>query len=201
VIYLSTPSTPRVREAMAAGLVGCMTTPGQGNHVPAGSWWACDNGAFGDAYVGDDAWLDWLGSRAWDKDRCLFATAPDVVGDALATLERSTPFLPVIRSLGYPAAFVAQDGAEDTGVPWDELDCLFIGGTTEWKLSSAAASLVNQARAHGKWAHMGRVNSWKRWQVADAWGCDSCDGTYIAFAPDRWLPDVLSWAAQTSLFP
>jgi hypothetical protein len=199
-MYLSTPSTPRVREAMVAGLVGCMTTPGQGNLVPPGAWWAADNGAFGDAYVGDDAWLDWLARRPYDRGRCLFATAPDVVGDALATLERSAPFLPAIRGLGYPAAFVAQDGAEDTGVPWDELDCLFIGGTTEWKLSSAAESLVNQARSYGKWAHLGRVNSWKRWQVADAWGCDSCDGTYLAFAPDRWLPDVLSWGAQTSLF-
>jgi hypothetical protein len=199
-MYLSTPSTPRVREAMAAGLVGCMTTPGQGNLVPAGAWWAADNGAFGDAYVGDNAWLDWLARRPYDRDRCLFATAPDVVGDALATLERSTPFLPLIRELGFPAGFVAQDGAEETGVPWDELDVLFIGGTTEWKLSGAAQSLVNQARSHGKWAHMGRVNSWKRWQVADAWGCDSCDGTYIAFAPDRWLPDVLGWAAQPSLW-
>lgn len=199
-MYVGTPSSPAIREAMSARRLACMTTPGQGNVVPAGALWAADNGVFGAAYVGDDAWLEWLASRPYDRDLCLFATAPDVVGDAWATLSRSLPFLPLIRDLGYPAAFVAQDGAEDTGVPWDDLDCLFIGGSTAWKLSEHAATIANAARSHGKWVHMGRVNSWKRWQVAEAFGCDSADGTYLAFAPDRWLPDVLSWSAQDALF-
>lgn len=176
-----------------------MTTPAQGNRIPDGALWAADNGAFGDGYPGDDEWLAWLRSRPWPRDLCLFATAPDVVGDAWSTLARSEPFLPLIRAAGYPAGFVAQDGAENTGIPWDDLDCLFLGGSTGWKLSEHAAALANAARSHGKWVHMGRVNSWRRWQIAEAFGCDSCDGTYLAYAPDKWLPDVLGWAAQPSL--
>jgi hypothetical protein len=31
---------------------------------------------------------------------------------------------------------------------------------------------------------MGRVNSLKRLRYASAIGCDTADGTYVAFAPD-----------------
>jgi hypothetical protein len=31
---------------------------------------------------------------------------------------------------------------------------------------------------------MGRVNSVRRLQIASEWGCDSVDGTMLAFAPD-----------------
>jgi hypothetical protein len=194
VIYLANPSTERVRATMRAGLLGCMTTPVQGNVVPEGAFWGADNGAFGNGYPGDEGWLDWLASRPWPKERCLFATAPDVVGDAWATLSRSLPFLPMIRGMGYPAGFVSQDGIEDTGVPWDEFDTLFIGGTDEHKLGPVAAELVNVARSHGKWVHMGRVNSRKRWQYAESLGCDSVDGTFLAFGPDVNLDELLSWS-------
>jgi hypothetical protein len=200
VIYLGTPSSPAVRAAMTAGRIGCMTTPAQGNAIPDGARWAADNGVFGAGYPGDAAWLSWLRSRTADPALCLFAAAPDVVGDAAATLTRSAPFLPVIRAAGLPAALVAQDGLQDLPVPWDEFDALFVGGSTAWKLSAAAADLAEQARARGLWVHMGRVNSWRRWQVAEAFGCDSCDGTYLAYGPDLLLPDVLGWTAQAALW-
>lgn len=185
---------------MTAGRLACMTTPAQGNRVPDGAWWAADNGVYGTGYPGDEAWLEWLTTRPYDRGRCLFATAPDVVGDAAATLARSRRWLPVLRSLGYRAGFVAQDGAQDAGVPWDDVDALFLGGSTGWKLSGHAERLARAARDRGKWVHMGRVNSWRRWQVAEAWGCDSCDGTYLAFGPDQLLPAVLGWAAQGALW-
>lgn len=198
-MYVGNPSTAAVRAAMSAGQIACMTTPAQRQPVPPGSWWAADNGVFGKGYPGDDAWLSWLRAHPGDPALCLFAVAPDVVGDAAATLERSAPFLPLIREVGLPAAFVAQDGLEQLPVPWDAFDVLFIGGSTEWKLSPAAADLAAQATARGKRVHMGRVNSWRRWQVADAFGCDSCDGTYLAFGPDLNLPHVLGWSAQPAL--
>jgi hypothetical protein len=40
---------------------------------------------------------------------------------------------------------------------------------------------------------MGHVNSLKRLRYAEAIGCDSADGTTIARAPDRRLPEVLRW--------
>jgi hypothetical protein len=47
---------------------------------------------------------------------------------------------------------------------------------------------------------MGRVNSWRRWQVADTFGCDSVDGTYLVYGPDQLLPHVLGWSAQDALW-
>lgn len=201
MLYLANASSPRVREAMLAGLIGMMCTPAE-RRSPAGvPVWAADNGCFGKGYPGDAAWVAWLRKHAAHASRCLFATAPDVVGDAVATLARSEPWLPVIRQLGYPAALVAQDGLESLDVPWDAFDVLFVGGSTEWKLGDAARALCLEARARGKRVHVGRVNGWRRWQIADVMaGPDgSCDGTKLAFGPDANLPYVLSWGAQPSL--
>jgi hypothetical protein len=133
-------------------------------------WWAADNGCFGSGYPGDAGWLRWLERLAEHAGRCLFATAPDVVGHAAATLARSAPHLPTIRGLGYPAALVAQDGLEELGVPWATFDVLFIGGSTAWKLGPGAAGLVGEARQRGKPVHMGRVNTRQRWRYADYLG-------------------------------
>jgi hypothetical protein len=179
---------------MVAGDLGFIDTPAQRNIRPAGVTWCADNGCFGSGYPGDAKWLAWLEKHAGDAGTCLFATAPDVVGDAAATLARSAPFLPAIRALGYPAALVAQDGLEDLDVPWDDFDVLFIGGTTAWKLGPAALGLIQQAKRRGKWVHMGRVNSEKRYRIAHAAGCDSVDGTFLTFGPDVLLPELLSWA-------
>jgi len=184
--------------------LGFIDTPAQGNKRPSGVVWCADNGCFGKGYPGDEKWLGWLEKNAKDAATCLFATAPDVVGDAAATLERSAPFLPKIRALGYPAALVAQDGLEDLEVPWDEFDVLFIGGSTEWKLGAAARKLIRQAKARGKWVHMGRVNSERRYRYAHETGCDSVDGTYLTYGPLVNLPKLLAWSRvenQLSLFP
>jgi hypothetical protein len=101
--------------------------------------------------------------------------------------------LPRIRALGYPAALCAQDGLEDLTLPWEDFDVLFIAGSTAWKLSKAARDITYEAKLRGKWIHMGRVNSFRRLQYAAAIGCDSCDGTYLAFGPDRNLPMLLDW--------
>lgn len=198
--YLANASSARVRDAMTTGTLAQICTPNEGRTPLPGVTWAADNGCFSVNYVGDDAWLSWLRKHAPHADRCLFATAPDVVGDAEATLVRSAPHLPAIRALGYSAALVAQDGLEDLAVPWGTFDALFIGGSTEWKLSPPAAQLVGEAKARGKHVHMGRVNSHRRWSYAEHIGCDSVDGTYIAFGPDVNLPNVLSWASQQALF-
>ena len=198
VLYFANPSTPLVREAMTRGRLGLIDTPAQGNKYVPGAAWCADNGCFGKGYPGDDAWLAWLTRRSVDAATCLFAVAPDVVGDAAATLARSAPWLPVIRGLGYPAAFVAQDGLEEIAVPWDTFDVLFIGGTTDWKLGPHARRIAAEAKTHGKWVHMGRVNSWTRLRYAEGIGCDSADGTYIAFGPDQNLPKALSWIREVN---
>jgi hypothetical protein len=202
ILYLANPCGPDVVTAMQSGVIGYVDTPAQGNKRPEGVVWAADNGCFSDTFD-ERKWSRFLRDNAHDADTCLFAVAPDVVGDAAATLERSRPHLPWIRSLGYPAAFVAQDGQESLPVPWEEFDVLFIGGTTAWKLGPHARALVAEARARGKWVHMGRVNSQRRYEYARAIGCDSADGTFLTFGPHENLPKLLAWTrmnGQDGLF-
>ena len=199
MIYFANPSNGRVGEAMMAGLLGAITTPAQGNKIGRYPVWCADNGCgpgvrgIGMGYPGDDAFLVWLESLLPFSDRCKFAVAPDVVGDAAATLDRSRPFLPLIRAMGYPAAFVAQNGQDRLPVPWDEFDVLFNGGDDGWKLGEPMRRLASEAKARGKWLHMGRVNSLKRMRRARADGYDSCDGRCISFGPDIRLPEALGW--------
>ena len=103
-----------------------------------------------------------------------WVTVPDVVGDAIKT---NALFEKWHDKIYLPRAFVAQDGAEDLQLPWDHFRCLFIGGTTDWKLSYAAESVMNECKKRGKELHMGRVNSQKRMRYAFQLGCDSIDGT------------------------
>lgn len=186
---------------MTAGLIDCIVTPAQGNKIPDGAWVCADNGCFGKGYPGDEKWWSWV--QTLPTGRVRFVVAPDVVGDAAGTLERSRPWLPLIREAGFPAAFVAQNGLENIGVPWDEFDVLFLGGDTEWKLGPHAQALTTEAKRRGKWVHMGRVNSLARMRRAWFSGCDSADGTFIAFGPDVNLPKVLGWVrslAQPTLW-
>jgi hypothetical protein len=186
---------------MSAGLIGSMTTPAQGNRIPANAWYAADNGKFGNRYVGDEAWFSWLVKtvRNYGRQRCLFAVAPDVPFDAAATLECSRYWLAMIRALGIPAAFCAQDGAEAPGMmPWDEFDTLFVAGSTRFKCGEHAKDLAAEAITRGKTVHMGRVNSHKRLLIAEEFGAASCDGTFLRYGPDKNLPKVLDWLGQHS---
>lgn len=212
---------------MTTGTIGMIATPAEGRSPEDARWWAADNGCFGKGYPGDTEWLAWLSSHAAHADRCLFATAPDVVGDAAATLARSASWLPRIRAAGYPAALVAQNGLTVEDTPWDTFDVLFLGGSAEclpcgyvkpitdrqrtvcptcgrllreWKLAPAAAQLALAAKYRGKWVHMGRVNTYRRWRYAEYIGCDSVDGTTLAIGPDKNLAVVHGWADQLGLF-
>lgn len=198
MLYFANPCNPRVVQAMASGLLGMIDQPNQ-NKVTgveaahaAGAVWCADNGAFSDRFD-EGRWWRFLQDNAHRASTCLFAVAPDVVGDAAATLARSAPWLQRIRDLGYPSAFVAQDGLEALPVPWDDFDVLFIGGSTEWKLGRHARTIAAEAKLRGKWVHMGRVNSGARWRYANHIGCDSADGTYLTFGPDANLPRLLHW--------
>lgn len=176
--------------------MGVMLQPGMGNDTRLLQFWphALDNGRFAtpDKWDAGD-WLEWLASlRRW-RSNCLFAVAPDVVGDAHATLALSLPYLPTIRQLGYRAAFVTQDGCTPALVPWDGIDAVFVGGTDAWKLSEASYMLVREAKRRGLHAHQGRVNSLRRLTACRVSLFDSADGTYVRFGPDRNLPRVFDW--------
>lgn len=200
---MSTPSSPEIQAAMSAGEFGCMTTPAQGNVLPEGCHWAADNGKFGQGWPGPEAWYLWLKDtvKRYGPERCLFALAPDVPFDAYSTLTESRPWLSYIQELGIRAAFAAQNGSENGLIPWDEIDALFLAGDTEWKTGEIACSLSAEAKSRGKWVHMGRVNSLKRLLRANSFGCDSADGTYLAFGPDINLARARSWLPQVHRQP
>lgn len=193
VIYYANPSTEQIRDCMAAGQLGCIITPEQGNTTFPDEWDViADNGCFSGRWT-ERKWMTWL----LDVPRTVrFVVAPDVFHlDGTPchdeTLQRWRRFGPLLERHGFTPAFVCQVGAEPTNVP--DAPVLFLGGTTEWKLGPHAWAITAAAKAEGRWVHMGRVNSQKRLDTARAMGCDSVDGTYLTFGPDTNLPKLLGW--------
>jgi hypothetical protein len=188
--------------------IGLMIQPGNNYHGRVQHYpvWAADNGAFSSRRSFDAAKFRAMlaqGNLDFWRDTCLFVAAPDVVGDARATLRRFPEWAREIRDLGFPVALVAQDNLECVleDVPWDLVDVLFVGGSTEWKINIGAEICVDYARALGKRTHMGRVNSCKRLTLANSWGVDSADGTFLAFGPRKNLPRLLRWFTKCQKSP
>jgi hypothetical protein len=139
--------------------------------------WAADN----DAFSRFDARLYRRMLELFMQRRgCLFVSAPDVVGDASATLRRFEQWQPELEQTGLPIALVAQDGLHLHDVPWQQIAALFIGGTSYWKMGEQARALAAEAKQRDKWLHMGRVNGERRLMYAKALGCNSVDGTSMA---------------------
>lgn len=167
--------------------LGRLLRPGNGNG-PDELPWAADNGAFSGF---DEAGFLRMLERLSGKPGCLWVTAPDVVADARKTSELFSEWGPRIRSVGFPVAYVVQDGQE-ADPNWEDFDCLFVGGTTRWKLGRRALELVKSARRRNKLVHMGRVNSVRRLRYAYDIGCNSVDGTKWSKYPDTWIPWLLN---------
>ncbi|WP_254190763.1 hypothetical protein [Nocardia noduli] len=200
-LYCLPPSTEDTRSFIRAGALAMIASPGQGNSIEDAYHRICfDNGVYTGRYPGDERYLAWLGKHRRHAERCLFAVAPDVVGNHFATRTRSRDMLRRIRDLGLPVAYAAQNFMDlDAWDLWDEIDCLFIAGDDEWKLGPAAANLAAVASSLGKWVHMGRVNSFSRFHYARLIGCDSVDGTHLTYAPDVSLAEILSWIRKSDL--
>lgn len=137
---------------------------------------AIDNGCFSSF---DRASFESLLER--EKERrhlCRFVTCPDVVGSARRTLEVFRVWEG--RLAGWKRALVAQDGLEDLEIPWHQMDAVFIGGSTAWKMSQSAVAVIKAAKLLDKWVHVGRVNTPGRFEYFEAQGADSIDGSGLA---------------------
>jgi hypothetical protein len=181
--------------------LGVLLTPDSGNTVEyagnLGLPFACDNGCF----VGFKEEKFYRLCRKVDNHpKLLWITCPDKVADAEETLHLFRSHAAEVSLYG-PVAFVAQDGQEDlelpedyplghSGHPWR---CLFIGGTTKFKLSQAAGDLAEEAKNRGKLVHMGRVNSMRRLQTALDMGCDTVDGTATSMFGDTYVNKFCKW--------
>jgi hypothetical protein len=146
-------------------------------------WVAIDNGRFTEAgrRLFRPAEYDRLIRDGLEMagDYLLFATAPDEPFDWAETLRLSRPWLRRIRRMGCPAALCAQEGMTMGSIPWDEFDCLFVGGRDAFKEGPLVRDACREARRRGKWIHIGRVNGLRRLRIAQDFGAGSVDGTYL----------------------
>ncbi|MGW4127992.1 hypothetical protein [Amycolatopsis japonica] len=216
--WFGNPCTEYVQSRMAwryenrGGDFGCITTPKQGNALPPNVDLIGDNGRYGNGWKTFGYWVGWLEGMADIAHRFRFISAPDVFdstagrGDAKETLALGLVWLPVIRSFGFPAAFVSQENSHLPGmIPWDELDALFIGGGDTWKWGPEVIDLCREAKARGKWVHFGRVNGLGHCKAVMDRGGDSADGTKLVPGPDQNVGLVEWWLntlnQQGELFP
>lgn len=193
MIYYANPCMEAVRDEMAAGRLGCITTPSQGNVTFPSEWDViADNGCFSGSWT-FATWHRWL----LDLPRSVrFAVCPDVFDPGGRpthdeTVELWVEYAPMMERHGFVPAFVCQVGATVHNLPASPV--VFLGGTTEWKLGPDAWAIARASCDAGVWCHMGRVNSRKRLDTARVMGCDSVDGTYLTFGPDVNLPRLLGW--------
>ncbi len=197
-------STATVRSLAAdwPGHLGHLVTPKNRNSMASllatGLSWAADNGA----YSGFDAegFRRFL-AKIQGQPRCLFAVCPDVVADAVGTLNRFDEWSGEVAATGLPVAFAGQDGIERFPIPWDRFAAWFIGGSTRWKLSQASADLAVEAKVRGKWVHMGRVNTLRRLTAAYQMGCDSIDGSSMSMYGDKYIHRFCSWMRGLEIQP
>lgn len=178
---------------------GILTSPQKWqveNGIKEGRWWGMDNAAFKDGFK-SDRFFAHLAKLEPYKDRSLFVTVPDRVGDAETTLALWTEWSSQIT--GWPLAFVAQDGQANLPFP-EGCDWVFIGGTDEFKLGADGLYCIERALADGKRVHVGRVNSQKRYWYFEQMGVHSCDGTGPTRAPDNYQRLLNEAMAIPSLF-
>lgn len=154
------------------------------NRMKSGIPWCLDNGIFSDKFD-ETVWLKRLEGLLPYKDTCIFVVIPDVVGNSLATINQFDYYRKMVKD--FPVALVSQDGIMQQAekIPWDDFDCLFVGGTDDHKLGKEGGWIINEAKAHRKWIHVGRVNSARR--ILRFWQADSWDGTCLNFGPERHI--------------
>lgn len=169
------------------------------------TWVAIDNGRFTEAgrRLFRPVEYDRLIGEGLERagDHLLFATAPDEPFDWTETLRLSRSWLRRIRRMGCPAALCAQEGMTPGSIPWEEFDCLFIGGRDAFKEGPLVRDACREARRRGKWIHMGRVNGLRRLRIALKFGVDSVDGTYLLHESNKGRAekaphDVVGWLRQ-----
>lgn len=103
-----------------------------------------------------------------------------------------------------PVAWVMQDGFDR--MRWNriasnyrDLAAVFVGGSTEWKLSDGAARCTLEAHAAGLLVHWGRVNTMRRiaylcrgMRDGRLW-CDTFDGTGFSAFGDKRIHKAIAW--------
>lgn len=183
--------------------LGHLYTPQMGNDMGSmlrtGLPWSCDNAAYSNWdhekfwKMAIDAW-GWMTQSPPD-----WVAAPDCVGNHAETLRLFQGWIDMwneeIGYVPFPLAFVLQNGATISSIPWDYIVAVFVGGDDEFKLKDCRP-LLEEATARGKLKHIGRVNSLKRLRYAMEVGADTVDGTSFSMFPDAKIPRALRFIEQ-----
>jgi len=162
-----------------------LRTPLTGYAKRPGVTWVMDNGAFSDF---NEARFMRMAMDALNCDDCLWFAMPDVVGNHSDTIHMfyeykeklSRHWIGVQENFySKKMAFVLQDGCNKNSVPWSEITAVFLGGTTQFKMSRDAWLICEEAKRRGKWVHIGRVNTPPRITYFHGLA-DSIDGSSLA---------------------
>lgn len=182
--YLTGVDNVHARELAGSHGLGLMLNPRSYRPSRADDYpvHAVDNGCFSGAWE-EAQWLRYL--DRCPRDRCLFAVAPDVPFDWDASWARSQRYIDRIRAMGFPVAVAMQNGVRVDAVPWPELDVVFLGGDTDWKLGTEALYITRAAQERGVHVHMGRANSLRRFRRAASMLVDTADGTMLKYRPSE----------------
>lgn len=187
MIALISGATKDVKKQLLSPYIGQLISPRSRNRIILNEW-AADNDCFNG--WGTDEERRYRRMLKGIPKGARFVTCPDKVGDHGTTLSRWDYWSREVESNGHVPAFVLQDGCGLGDVP--ECHAVFIGGSTEYKLSEGVVRIVEWAKRLGMWVHMGRVNSQRRINYAASIGCDSIDGTKCSMFPG-FIPTYLSW--------
>tara|TARA_R110002020_G_scaffold206814_3_gene412223 strand:- start:742 stop:1386 length:645 start_codon:yes stop_codon:yes gene_type:complete len=179
------PAKLKVKRSLFTNLIGGQLLTPLTYYADWEGEYAIDNGAF--SSFDKKAFSRLLKRQVKRKERCLFVTIPDVVGNGRRTLELwkyRNRFAP-----HWPHALVAQNGCEDLEIPWSEMEALFIGGRDPWKTSLAVTDLIKTAKTLNIHVHVGRVNTPQRYDHFTEQGADTCDGSGVC-KYDHMLEDI-----------
>lgn len=152
-----------------------------------------DNHCFSKEEFTEKNFFKFLKRVDYMKNDIKWVVIPDVVGDALKTLEMFLYYNNKVKELGWRTAFVAQDGIEMLPIPWGEFDTMFVGGSTVFKYSAVVREIIKECNKRRVWCHIGRINSKKKFLYFKELGADSADGTTLKFGPAKNLPGILEW--------
>ena len=171
-------------------IIGNKPVNGVPVHIQNGCYWMLDNGAFSkDGFI-KDYWLEWMDYMRPYQDTCICVVIPDVVGDCEKTLALFPEYAHYARERGYRVAHVTQNGMIKHMLPWDDFDCLFVGGSDDHKMGREAGYLIEQGLKLGKHIHVGRVNT--EYRLMKFWHCHTWDGSSVSIKPDKYEEEVVN---------
>ena len=132
-----------------------------------------------------------------------FIVIPDVVAGGRRSLDFSVEWLPTLTGkTKTPLLLPVQDGMTPKDVEpvirgWPAIGGIFVGGSTEWKVSTIPA-WGQFGYNHGFYVHVGRVNTKSRLALCQASAISSIDGS----GPSRFSiagEKMSKWWTQKSL--